>query len=100
VKIFQEIVGDVPEVSESLIFYEDDELQQFYANIIPDFQDIDFSTLEESAVEVIERGGKNLQRETERPILENGVLSTDDDSRVREIILKRKNGTEIPVVSK
>jgi len=100
VKIFYEIVGDVPEVSEPLIFYEDDESQQFRADIASDFQDIDFSTLEENAVEVIERGGKNLQRETERLILENGLLPTDDNSRIREITLRKENGTEVSVVSK
>ncbi len=100
VKVFHEIVGDVPEASEPLIFYEDDNSQQFHAEPMPDFQELDFSTLEENAVEVIERGGKNLQRETERPILENGVLPTDDNSRIREVILRRKDGTEIPVVSK
>ena len=100
VKIFQKIVGDIPEVNQPLVFYEDDESQQFCANIISDFQDINFSVLKESAVDVIERGGKNLQRETERLILENGALPTDDNSRVREIALRRKNGTEIPVVSK
>jgi len=100
VKIFYEIVGFVPKINEPLIFYEDDSLQPFHAVPMPDFQDLDFSALEENAVEVIEQGGKNLQRETERPIIENGVLPTDDNSRIREIILKRKDRTEIPVVSK
>lgn len=100
VKIFRDIVGDIPGASEPLIFYEDDISQQFHAEPTPDFQELDFSALEENAVEVIEQGGKNLQRETERPILENGVLPTDDNSRIREVILKRKDGTEIPVVSK
>jgi len=99
-KVFHEIVGEVPEARDPLIFYEDDNSQQFYAGPMPDFQELDFSALEENAVEVIERGGKNLQRETARPILENGILPTDDNSRIREIILRRKDGTEIPVVSK
>jgi hypothetical protein len=100
VRVFRKIVGDVPEASEPLIFYEDDDSQQFHAEPTPDFQELDFSTLEENAVEVIERDGKNLQRETERPVLENGVLPTDDNSRIREIVLRRKDGTEIPMVSK
>jgi hypothetical protein len=100
VKVFREIVGDILEASEPLIFYEDDVSQPFRAEPTPDFQELDFSTLEENVVEVIERGGKNLQRETERPILENDVLPTDDNSRIREVALKRKNGTEISVVSK
>ncbi len=100
VRLFHEIVGSVPKEIEFLIFYEDNESQQFQANIMSDFQDLDFSALEENAVEVIERSGKNLQRETERPILENNVLPTDDNSRVREIILRKKDETKIPVVSK
>ena len=100
VKVFREIVGDVPEASEPLIFYEDDASRPFRAEPTPDFQELDFYALEENAVEVIERSGKNLQRETERPILENGVLPTDDNSRIREVVLMRKDGTEIPVVSK
>ncbi len=100
VKVFRDIVGDIPEVSEPLIFYEDDSSRPFRAEPTPDFQELDFSALEENAVEVIERSGKNLQRETERPILENGVLPTDDNSRIREVVLTRKDGTEIPVVSK
>jgi len=100
IKIFREIVGGVQEVNEPLIFYEDDNSQQFQAETLPDFQELDFSALEENAVEVIERDGKNLQRETERPFLENGALPTDDNSRIREIVLRKKDGTEIPVVSK
>ncbi len=100
VKVFREIVGDVPEASEPLIFYEDDDSQPFRAEPTPDFQELDFSALKKNAVEVIERGGKNLKRETEQPILENGVLPTDDDSRIREVVLRRKDGIEITVVSK
>ncbi len=99
VKIFKEIVSD--DVSEIILtFYEDDSSQPFNIEVEPDFQDLDFSDIRENAVEIIERRGKNLQRRTERPIFENGVLPTDDNSRVREIILKRKDGTEVVVVSK
>lgn len=100
VKIFREIVGDIPEVNEPLVFYEDDLSQPFRAEPTQDFQELDFSTLEENAVEIIEKGGKNLQRDTERPILENDVLPTDDNSRIREVVLKRKDGTKVSLVSK
>jgi len=100
VKIFRDIVGDVPEINKPLVFYEDDPTQPFRAEPTQDFQDLDFSDLEKNAVEIIEKRGKNLQRDTERPILENGVLPTDDNSRVREFVLKRKDGTEISLVSK
>lgn len=100
VEIFRDIVDNAPEIYEPLVFYEDDPSQPFHAELTQDFQDLDLSSLKKNAIEVIEKGGRNLQRDIERPILENGILPTDDNSRVREIVLKRKDGTEIPITSK
>src|SRR3989338_6920426 len=91
VEIFKRIIGDIPEIHMPLVFYEDDPNQPYHLlEVAPQYQDVDFASLEANAVQAIELEGKNLKGKRDRTVLENDTLPTDDVSRIREINLRRK----------
>jgi hypothetical protein len=99
-KVFTELAGDIPQGQATVMFYEDDQSRlinlQFYTEL-----NLDFSSLEEDAVEVIERKGINMQQKKEDLIVDGNKLVNEDKSRVRQIVLRDKmSGQDIDVVAK
>jgi len=100
IDIFKELVGDISEADQKVVFYEDDHSKQVKFEPISD-KDFDYSALLENAVDSIELKGVNMQQKKEDLLLAEGKFISEDKSRVREISLKNKKDNQlVPVVAK
>ena len=100
-KIFQELVGDVSQANEQVLFYENDTNQPTRLNACTDLPPLNFTSILEDAVEEIEIKGVNMQQKEEDRIFSGEKFVTEDKSRVRKIFLKNKEDDEqIEVVAK